>query len=46
VVKGALAQARQTLMALGEERLPVSKNPIPGEAVPNTYTGKGGSRRE
>jgi hypothetical protein len=27
-------------MALGEERLPVSKNPIPGEAVPNTYTGK------
>jgi len=32
-------------MALGEERLPVSKNPIPGEAVPNICTGKGGSKR-
>ena len=31
--------------ALSRERLPGTQNSIPGEAVPNTYTGKGGSKR-
>jgi len=37
-------QARQTLMALGT---PAGiSNSIPSWAVPNTYTGKGGSKRD
>ena len=43
---GAFTKLARRWCLWGEERLPVSKNRIPGEAVPNTYTGKSGSRHD